>query len=219
MTTYDLFDLIKLEHGQYITDDLEITQADIVTILQNHVLTTVGKYRPVRRVLNIYVPNAPYTFAAGNDPLTGAPFAPDWVSDVGIVMTSQPNTITAVIPQMFRQENRSRLWLYDKPYLFTFMFGQLSVQACFYPYLQETIIDSVHPDAYEIKYLDDNAIEMLVDLTAGHLLRSVGKARRGVNFADYPIVTDAATLAQEGEAIIENTMGKLQQKSSWWLAV
>ena len=205
MTVDELRDVIILEYGQYIPDDIEISSDQLKKILELHVLTTVGKHRPIREVQNIYVIQPPYIF---KDPI------PDWISDVGIVMTSQPNTITAVIPQMFRQENRSRLWLYDKPRLYTFMFGQLSVQCCYYPYLTAET-----GDTWYIEKLDDKAQLFLIELTSGYLLRSLGMARRVVNFDGFPVVTDAPQLVQEGQRIIDETMQKLESQNAFWLAV
>jgi hypothetical protein len=207
MNVNELRELIILEHGQYIPDDIEISLADLNKILARHVLTVIGKYRPMRRVKNIY-------FQTGTEPYIFTSDIPDWVSDVAIVMTSQTNTITGVIPQMFRQENRSRLWLYDKPRLYSFMFGQISVQACYYPKLvQES------GDLYVINDLDDKAQQFLVDLTAGYLLLSIGRARRTVNFGEFPVVTDANELVAEGQRLIDITMQELKNQNAFWLAV
>ena len=211
MTLNDLYKLAILETGQFITDEIEISFSDFQTIFINDIAPILGQYRPVRKVLSIYLNASPYIFP-DNPPFT---FAPDWVSDVGILMTIQPNTITAIIPQMFRQENRSRLWLYDKPFLWTFMFGELSVQGCFYP----AVAAADENENFNILNMEYEAERFAVRLAKGFLLKAIGGARKAIYFTDWPISTDAAAIAAEGQDIIDKAIDELKRKQSWWLSV
>jgi hypothetical protein len=217
MLLSDFYDVCIKSHGQHIPDGLEIDLADFKSIIQTMVLPIVGKARPVLHNMFINVINSPYVFAMDYDG-----YVPDWISDVGIAMSNQASSIASVIPLMYRQDHRTRLWYYEKPKLYTFMFGMLMIQGAHYPYLQEVEYSAMESGEQDWEILDLDvtiAPTYAVDLASGYLLQALGKSRRVVNFSDFPITTDADRLVQEGQDLIDKTLGKISNKSAWWLSL
>lgn len=208
MLISELYDLILEEHGQYVPDSIEFTTKYLKTALEQYALPIIGQYRPTIRNTFINIINSPYIFTESGDS-----YIPDWVSDVGIAMSNVATSITSVLPLMYREDHRTRLWYYEKPKLWTFMFGQLMVQGCIAPSLVASGND------WDITNINPKGQLYLVDLAAGHLLLSIGKARRMVNFPDFPITTDAAVLVEEGQTLIDKTMEELKRDPEWWLAI
>jgi hypothetical protein len=208
MLISELYDLILEEHGQYVPDSIEFTTKYLKTSLEKHVLPIIGQYRPMIRNTFIQLTNSPYIFTESGDT-----YIPDWVSDVGIAMSNVATSIASVLPLMYREDHRTRLWYYEKPKLWTFMFGLLSVQGCVSPSLEASGND------WDIININPKGQLYLVDLAAGHLLVSIGKARRMVNFPDFPITTDAATMVEEGQVLIDRTVEELKRDSEWYLSV
>lgn len=206
MLVSELYETILEGHGQYIPNSIEYTTPHLKNALQHKVLPIIGQYRPAIRNTFIEVTQSPYIFSESGDS-----YVPDWVSDVGIAMTNVASSITSVLPLMYREDHRTRLWYYEKPKLWTFMFGNLMVQGCIAPTLVASDND------WEIENLNEKGRIYLIDLAAGHLLVSIGKARRMVNFPDFPITTDAAEIVQEGQNLIDKTMEELKHDSEWWL--
>ena len=215
MKISELFELVKKEYGQFIPDGLEWDLADFKDTVEKQVLPTIGKHKPITITTFIQIINSPYIFTTSMD---GG--IPDWVSDVGIAMTNVATSIMSVLPLMYRADRRTRLWYYEKPKLWTFMFGQLMVQGGYIPRLEAVTVESGEEPDWEITKLLDNASPFMIDLAAGHFIKAIGLARRIVTFPEFPIATDAASLVEEGQRLIDSTVAQISLKESqWYLAI
>lgn len=206
ITVDDLYTSVINATAMNIPDGLELDKNQFLHILRYDVLPIIGKYKPTSTIQWINLMVAPWIFP---DP------APDWISDVGVAMSNQAVSMASVIPSMFRQDHRTRLWWYDRPKLYTFMFGLLQVECIYRP----SVVQDLTNNTYNIVNLDNAAMISLTKLMTGYWMRAIGMSRRQASFPDMGITFDSAELVQEGQRMIDEEMINLQGTQYWWKAV
>jgi len=203
----DLYETALVRTGQYIASEeiqgVEFPFSTFKVLFKNQIYPLYSKYIYKSKSLNIYVTYAqPWIFP---DP------APDIVSSVvpisvyGLYIGEFLNFRFLTHTSYLSTKPLSRFaiaWQYRKPVLYVGYQGQVEVRA-HWKLMYDSASDEVE--------IDPETKDILLDLIAGYVLTSVGRARRMVRVSDSNLEFDAEAMVSEGEELIKEARERLIQ--------
>lgn len=205
----DLYQVVLRRIGHHLVrDELEVGEFkfldDFFVLFKGVIFPLYKKYVYKSRNVSIYVSyNVPYIFPS-----------------------PAPEVVSAVIPQSvyglyigeflnFRFSSHtsylsnkpltrfSMAWRYEKPRLWVGYQGRVEVRA---HWNLELMQDDVGEWWVEV---DPDTQDILVDLSAGYMMESVGRSRRMVRIGDSNIEFDAESMVAEGAELIKEARERL----------
>lgn len=213
MTLTEIVDYLLVQSGQYILKDFDKTLLSYKQLwrLIEPELLRYGKYRPVVKTFNMYLPSTSYTFLTD---------IPDWISNVRPIEGSRSSIQSVFASNVTSNLNipRQFVWKYEKPRLFCQYEGLFDITGM---YLYSTVIEN--DDSGEIYDVVINNLDFshtsFLDLIHGKFLMTIGKSRRAFTINELPITMDGDTLASEGESLYNDAKEGLYERSYWWKAI
>lgn len=200
----DLINMVMLEAGQYIIDldSSLLSEKDIITLATRE-LTMYSRYIPQK--VNLMYPL--YDGKVFQIPVDG--FIPDQIVGIetnnyyiaGLPLGAMPGAV------------HSFNWRYDKPTLYL----RYPADNYFLTYISKYTYDPVNKCFTNL--LSTQHYNYFVDLVAGRVMMTIGRARAAFKMPNMPIETNADALVSEGKELYNAATGILKSNSKYYLTV
>lgn len=212
----ELVDLILLESGQFLLEDLDAAniKLDQFYLMTKRVLSHYEQYRPLEKHLSKVISSNSLTFSEGEG-------IPEWVSAVqpatGLKGLGFLNNPLNAVFSVGRGYAGQHAWTYDKPVLTCAFAGEVEIVALYKYTVEET--KTSDGKVKDVVFPDLNADDTFIQLLTARFLISMGRSRRAFLITDIPVSVDADQLVQEGNELWTLQTERLQDMSKWQLAL